>query len=151
MPQWTAEVIDGRISRELRRSVLRPHYAVDAVLPGDDLAAAVHLGVFAGTDAGRVLASTCMIFPQRCSWLPEAIGWQLRSMATDPNWRGTGAGTEILRAARAFATAAGATVLWCNARVPAIEFYRRNGFLEHGELFDAEGGPHRRMWLPLSD
>ena len=151
MPQWTAEVIDGQISRELRRSVLRPHLAVDAALPGDDLAAAIHFGVFAETDAGRVLASTCMIFPHQCSWLPEAIGWQLRSMATHPDWRGTGAGTEILRAARAFAAAAGAEVLWCNARVPAIEFYRRNGFIEYGELFESEQIPHRRMWLPLSD
>src|SRR5690348_11677335 len=138
MPQWTAEVIDGQVSRELRRSVLRPHYSVGAVLPGDDLPAAIHLGVFADTDAGRVLASTCMIFPQQCGWLPEATGWQLRSMATRPDLRGTGAGTEILRAARAFAAAAGADVLWCNARVPAIAFYRRNGFTEYGELFDAE-------------
>jgi len=149
MPQWTAEVIDGRVSRELRRSVLRPHYAVDAVLPGDREPDAVHLGVFADTDAGRVLASTCMIFPQPCSWLPEATAWQLRSMATHPEWRGTGAGTEILRAARAIVTQAGATVLWCKAREPAIAFYRRNGFVEFGELFDTELGPHRRMWQQL--
>jgi GNAT superfamily N-acetyltransferase len=150
MPHWTAEVIDGQLSRELRRSVLRPHYAVDAVLPGDGEADVVHLGVFADTDAGLVLASTCMIFPRQCSWLPEAEAWQLRSMATHPDWRGTGAGTEILRGARAIATEAGATVLWCQAREPAIGFYRRNGFVEFGELFDTELGPHRRMWQQLS-
>lgn len=150
MPQWTAEVIDGQLSRELRRSVLRPHYAVDALLPGDGEAEVVHLGAFADTDAGRVLASTCMIFPQQCWWLPEATAWQLRSMATHPDWRGTGAGTEILRAARAIAAAAGATVLWCNAREPAIAFYRRNGFVEFGELFESELVPHRRMWQQLS-
>jgi GNAT superfamily N-acetyltransferase len=149
MPQWTAEVIDGQLGRELRRSVLRPHYAVDAALPGDDQPDAVHLGVFADTDAGRVLASTCMIFAQRCPWLPDATGWQLRSMATHPDWRGTGAGSEILHGARTIAITAGATVLWCKARVAAIPFYRRNGFLEFGELFDTELGPHRKMWQQL--
>ena len=151
MPQWTAEVIQSQVSRELRRSVLRPHYAVDAALPGDDRPQAVHLGAFAPAGDDRVLASACLIFPEQCPWLPTATGWQLRSMATDPAWRGAGAGAEILRAARQIATDAGATVLWCKAREPAIPFYRRNGFAEFGELFDTELGPHRRMWCELTD
>ena len=151
MPQWTVEVIQGQLSRELRRAVLRPQYAVDAARPGDDRPPAVHLGAFAPAGDDRVLASACLIFPEQCPWLPTAIGWQLRSMATDPAWRGAGAGAEILRAARQIATDAGATVLWCKARELAIPFYRRNGFAEFGELFDTELGPHRRMWCDLTN
>ena len=151
MPQWNVEVIPGQLSRELRRSVLRPHYAVDALLPGDNLPEAVHLGAFAVDGEDRVLASACLIFPEPCPWLPDATAWQLRSMATDPAWRGTGAGSQILRAAKQISAEAGATVLWCQAREPAIPFYRRNGFAEFGELFDTELGPHRRMWIELTD
>jgi GNAT superfamily N-acetyltransferase len=150
MPQWIVEVIQSELSRELRRSVLRPHYAVDAVLPGDDRAEVVHLGAFVQVGDDRVLASACLIFPEPCPWLPAATGWQLRSMATDPAWRGTGAGAAILRRAKQISTDAGATVLWCQARQPAIPFYRRNGFAEFGELFDTELGPHRRMWTELT-
>jgi GNAT superfamily N-acetyltransferase len=151
MPQWNVEVIPGQLSRELRRSVLRPHYAVDALLPGDSLPEAVHLGAFAVDGEDRVLASACLIFPEPCPWLPDVTAWQLRSMATDPAWRGAGAGSQILRAAKQISADAGATVLWCQAREPAIPFYRRNGFAEFGELFDTELGPHRRMWIELTD
>jgi GNAT superfamily N-acetyltransferase len=150
MPPWTTEVIEGQLSRELRRSVLRPNHPLGALLPGDDQADVVHLGAFADTGAGRVLASACLIFPQQCPWLPERDSWRLRSMATDPAWRATGAGSEILSAARHIVTRAGADVLWCLAREPAIAFYRRNGFVEFGELFDTELGPHKRMWQELA-
>lgn len=151
MPQWTVEVIQDQLSSELRRSVLRPHYAVGATLPGDDEPGVVHLGAFVEAGEDRVLASACLIFPEQCPWLPEATGWRLRSMATDPAWRGSGAGSQILSAAKQISADAGATVLWCQARQPAIAFYRRNGFAEFGELFDTELGPHRRMWTRLTD
>lgn len=143
-------MIEGQLSRELRRSVLRPTYPVGAPLPGDDQADVVHLGTFAVTGTDRVLACACLIFPQPCPWLPAAEAWRLRSMATEPAWRMMGAGSKILSAARQIVRDAGAEVLWCHAREPAIPFYRKNGFIEFGELFDTELGPHRRMWLELA-
>jgi predicted GNAT family N-acyltransferase len=41
----------------------------------------------------------------------------------------------------------GGGLLWCNARVPAINLYRRGGFVEHGEMWeDPDIGPHVVMW-----
>lgn len=41
---------------------------------------------------------------------------------------------------------AGGDMIWCSARVAAIDFYRRAGFAEISEPFDVPPiGPHIRM------
>jgi GNAT superfamily N-acetyltransferase len=70
-------------------------------------------------------------------------------MATDPQRRGTGAGSAILREACRIAGADGATVLWCHAREAAVGFYLRHGWTPFEGLFDTDLGPHLRMWLWL--
>ena len=46
--------------------------------------------------------------------------------------------------------AAGGTLLWANARLPALEFYRRAGFVTSGEPWtDPEIGPHVVITLTL--
>jgi GNAT superfamily N-acetyltransferase len=123
-------------------------------MPGDELTDAIHLGAYVGTE----LASACLVMPEPCPWLAEldqpvasqiSITWRLRGMATEPRYRGTGAGTAILVLAAETAQASGADTLWCLAREPAIGFYERNGWLAHGLVFDTEIGPHLRMWRPL--
>ena len=143
-------MIPGQLSRELRRSVLRPHYAVDALLPGDGLSEAVHLG--ASRWSARTGFWQCV--PDLSRTVPLAAGRDRLAAALDGHRSGLarhGAGRQILRAAKQISAEAGATVLWCQAREPAIPFYRRNGFAEFGELFDTELGPHRRMWIELTD
>jgi GNAT superfamily N-acetyltransferase len=69
-------------------------------------------------------------------------------MATRPAARGQGAGTAILQALVAHATAHGATRVWCNARTPARSLYERAGFLATSDEFTpAHIGPHYRMEL----
>jgi GNAT superfamily N-acetyltransferase len=137
--------ITGAESRELRRSVLRPHLPSGSELPGEDQAGVVHLGAF----EGQALLSACLIFPEQCPWLPGERAWRLRSMATDPQHRRGGAGTALLDEARRIVDADGASVLWCHAREPAAGFYLRHGWTPVGEVFDNDLGPHRRMQLWL--
>ncbi|MDQ1742555.1 MAG: hypothetical protein QOE23_894, partial [Pseudonocardiales bacterium] len=114
-------------------------------LPGEDQTGVVHLGAF----DGQALLSACLIFPEQCPWLPGERAWRLRSMATDPQRRGNGAGTALLDEAQRIATADSASVLWCHAREVAVGFYLRHGWTPVGELFDNDLGPHRRMQLLL--
>lgn len=125
--------------------MLRPGLPIGSELPGEDRPGVVHLGAF----DGQALLSACLIFPESCPWLPGEPAWRLRSMATDPQHRGTGAGTALLDEARRIATADRASVLWCQAREPAIGFYQRHGWTPVGELFVNDLGPHRRMQLRL--
>jgi GNAT superfamily N-acetyltransferase len=138
--------ISAAESRELRRSVLRPGQPSGTEQPGEDQPGVVHIGAYDGED----LLSACLIFPEPCPWLPDEPAWRLRGMATDPQRRGAGAGTAVLHEAERVARAAGASLLWCQARETAIGFYLRHGWTPFSTLFDTEIGPHQRMWLRLA-
>jgi GNAT superfamily N-acetyltransferase len=143
-------VVDERLTRELRRAVLRPELPPDAPLPGDELDGGVHFG--AVDDDGTVLC-TCFVYPDPCPWRPEVeASWHLRQMATVEGARGRGIGAAVLSAAVAYVAEQGATLLWCNARERAVAFYARHGFVGHGELFTDERHtiPHLRMYRELS-
>jgi len=130
--------------RALRHSVLRPNLAYDTTLyPGDD--EAVHLGAF--DDAGRLVGIASIYREDRAGG--PAGGWRLRGMATDPAVRGAGYGAAVLDACIDHTAGAGASELWCNARLPAVGFYRRAGFEAGSDEFEVEGmGPHVVMTRP---
>jgi GNAT superfamily N-acetyltransferase len=144
----TAGVVDPSRTRELRRSVLRPHLPVGAPLPGDELGAAVHLGVTVGEE----VVSTCFVFVEPCPWRPDLRpAWHLRQMATAPEFRGQGLGAAVVAAALAHAGEQGGRVLWANVRKTAIGFYEKCGLQGYGEIFTDEQHPipHLRMWREL--
>lgn len=144
----TVGILDGHLTRELRRSVLRPALAPGDPLPGDEVPDGVHFGA---TEDGAVQC-TCFIYPDPCPWLPDRPAWHLRQMATAPQRRGAGLGAAVVAAAAGYARARGGELLWCNARESAVGFYARCGFAAHGASFtDAQHPiPHRRMWRELS-
>ncbi len=145
MSDVTVRQIDPDTSRELRRSVLRPNLPPGALLPGDDQAGVIHLGGFIES----TLVSTCLVFAEACPWLPDRPAWRLRSMASEPAVRGSGAGTAVLAEATEVVRRAGAEIFWCEARQSAVGFYRRAGWRLHGKPFRNSHGPHRFMWLAL--
>jgi GNAT superfamily N-acetyltransferase len=144
------EVVDEGRTRELRRAVLRPNLPPDAPLPGDELTGGVHLAAL--DEAGAVLG-TCLVYLDPCPWLPERdSAWHLRQMATTDGRRGQGIGGTVAEAAIGYATAQGGRLLWCNAREAAVPFYRRHGFVTHGDVYLDEHTAiaHQHMWRELS-
>jgi N-ethylmaleimide reductase len=72
--------------------------------------------------------------------------WQLRAMATDEAVRGRGVGRLALDAAMEGAAWRGAKTLWCNARLRAVAFYERAGWVKIGPMFEIpQIGPHYVM------
>jgi GNAT superfamily N-acetyltransferase len=133
----------------LRKRVLRPHQEGDAVvLGGDDDPRAAHLGA---RDRSGAIVGVATISPQDCPWAPDRPGaWRLRGMATADELRGRGVGALVLDAVVRHARAHGAVVIWCNARVGALDFYGRAGFIAAGERYvDPLLGPHVPMQLDL--
>jgi GNAT superfamily N-acetyltransferase len=146
----TVGVIDPELTRELRRNILRPHFAADQQMPGDEHSDAVHIG--ARIEDGPVL-STCLIFEDPCPWLPEVTpSWHLRQMATDPRSRGRGLASLVVNAAVDYARARGARLMWLQARELAVPVYARNGFVIEGGLeYDGEiDVNYQLMWRDLS-
>lgn len=140
-----------RISAEethpLRQAILRPRQGVDAVRwPGDDAPDTAHFGAF--EDGRLVGVGTLLREAPKGSSDPRA--WRLRGMATLPEVRGKGHGAAIVKAALAHARAQGATRLWFNARIGAVPFYEKLGFVKSGaEFFVPDAGPHYFMDMRL--
>ena len=121
--------------RPLRHRILRPTQTYeDTLYPGDDLPETVHFGAF---DGDRLVGIASLYREDRPGG--PAPGWRLRGMATEPDVRGQGYGAAMLAAAVDHAAAAGGREVWCNARMVAVDFYRRAGFEVVSEEFDIPG------------
>lgn len=128
---------------DLRRAVLRGGRPVP--LPGDD-EPALHLGAYDGS----TLVATGSVRREPVPWAPDRPGWRVRGMATDPAYRGRGAGTLVLEALLAHVRQEGGGTVWFHARTPAQAFYERAGFVPRGKPWvDPEIGPHVLMWAEV--
>ena len=65
--------------------------------------------------------------------------WQFRKFAVEPSVQNQGIGSNLLQYITKFAINEGGTALWCNARLTAIPFYLKHGFMQTGELFSKSG------------
>jgi len=138
----------------LRHAVLRAGMPLGAAhFDGDDESATLHVGAF--LPDGRVVGcASAMRRPfeataeATAAVTPVAGAYQLRGMATRPDLAGRGVGLRVLRAVE---SGCATGFLWCNARVPAVEFYRRAGWTVVSDVFEIPtAGPHRRMTKNLT-
>ena len=112
-------------THDLRRRVLRDGTPSDVVVwEGDTEPTTFHLGV---REAEVVIAISTWLrrrYPDR----PAEEAVQLRGMATEPTWRGTGVSARLLLAGLDRCADEGATLVWARARIAAPSFYTRHGF-----------------------
>lgn len=128
-------------TRQLRRSVLRPHESLHD-LAGHEPPEAYAVGAFSGPE----LVAVGLVGPEG-----GERAWRIRGMATLPQARGRGAGSRVLSELVSHARAAGATRVWCNARIAARSLYERAGFRVVSEEFELpEIGPHLVMELTIA-
>jgi predicted N-acetyltransferase YhbS len=129
--------------RELRHRVLRPHQRPEElVYDADDAPDALHLGAF---EDGKLVA-IASITREPSPGSADPGSWRVRGMATLPEARGRGIGSELLRRCVEHARRNGASFVWCNGRVGARTFYERHGFAVVRGPFDIAGiGPHLEL------
>jgi len=76
--------------------------------------------------------------------------WRLCGMAVAAQLQRCGYGGLVRDACLAHIAEQHATLLWCNARVPAVGFYQRAGLESLGDQFDIPTvGPHYIMARPV--
>jgi GNAT superfamily N-acetyltransferase len=136
-------------ARTVRHPVLRPGLPPEtAILDRDDDPGTLHFGAFHGAR----LVGVATFFEDACPLRPLIPAWRLRGMATLADMRGRGGGRALVAEGVRAAKAAGATLMWCNARVGAQGFYEKLGFDAVGERFDIPvGGPHYVMIKDLKE
>lgn len=126
---------------DLRRRVLRAHAPeVPLSNPEDTVPGTFHLAV---VDDGSVVAIGS--FSPQPFPLDDRPAMRLRGMAVEPARQGHGVGALLLRAALERLARDGATTVWANARMPALSFYERHGFVAVGEPFEEIGIEHVRV------
>jgi GNAT superfamily N-acetyltransferase len=131
---------------DLRYRILRAGLAKEAAqFPGDDAPATWHVAAFASAEENAPPLS-CASF--MLNTYKDQPAWQLRGMATDTAHQRKNFGGKLLTTAEAaIFEDSNVRLFWCNARVPAIPFYLRHGWIVDSDEFDiSTAGPHRRMF-----
>jgi GNAT superfamily N-acetyltransferase len=120
----------------LRSMVLRPGQPIEANHYPKD-----HEGIHLGGFLDGKLISVVTMHPEDHPSFALPKQWRIRGMATHPEYRAKGYGSQLLKALLERANTF--SLLWCNARSPAVEFYLRHGFTKESEEFLLPTiGPH---------
>ncbi|HEY8665548.1 MAG TPA: GNAT family N-acetyltransferase [Tepidisphaeraceae bacterium] len=125
----------------LRHRILRAGLPIESAnFPADEAETNLHVGAFDG--GGNVGCASFML-----NEFESEPAWQLRGMATEDGYRGLGIGRSMLELAEGLLNKRRiAKLMWCNARVLAMGFYRKMGWEVVSEQFDIPtAGPHVRM------
>ncbi len=134
-------------TRPLRQAILRPHQRVEElVYPGDDAPETAHFGAFLG---GKLIG-IASVYHEPPHGETDKGAWRLRGMAVVPELFRKGIGSLLLRACIHHAKRRGGTMMWFNARTPAVQFYQAHGFQIRGAEFTLPDiGPHYFMWCEI--
>jgi L-Ala-D/L-Glu epimerase len=153
------EQVDPERTRELRHQVLRSGMPYETTHFDDDnhpLAAHYALLLPRSHREGDVSEDSVLeelvvavgtVIPVPPPWDEDAErSWRIRGMATREELRGLGLGHRVLHALVDHAAAHHGTMVWCNARIGALDFYRQAGFVTIGDVFDDGIDVHQSMW-----
>ena len=125
------EKISPEMVIDVRHSVLRVGQKIKtAEFDNDYNHRTVHFG---GIINDKVI-SVATIFPDFINSGYKI--WQLRGMATLPNYQNRGIGTKLLNKCEIYINLYAGHTIWCNARINAINFYLKNKFVIIGEKFE---------------
>jgi len=134
--------------QQLRNEVLWPHKTFEnCILDTDRLPSTFHFGV----QLQGLTVATVTLQQENSSKLPQEKQYRLRAMAVREGYRGQGFGDAIVEEGLRYLATLGIEVVWCDARVAALNFYRRLQFEELEEEYEIPIiGLHRFMWKVLS-
>lgn len=141
--------INHQDTYQIRTQVLVPDHDVKkAKFEGDDDEdISFHLGAFI---EGK-LVSVASFFYERNPLFPDQHQYQLRGMATLPEFQNQGLSKELLTMAFPIIKQNFCSLLWCNARLSAVGFYEKIGFQKlNDNIFEIpEIGKHVLMFKAI--
>ncbi len=139
--------VDAEIIRPLRHSELRKgqdfsttSYLKDYELDTFHMACVV--------DDKTVTCAT--FYPEKSTKIKSENAYRLRGMATDSRFKRKGYASNLMAESFKELKKRDCDMVWCNARLVAVDFYKSVGFKITGELFDIKGiGPHYYMYKEI--
>ena len=139
--------VSAKDIRPLRNLVLRPNLPIETTFYDlDDDEKTFHLASIIDNN----IISIGTFYPENDIKLKTKNGYRLRGMATHPDFRRKSAATKLMEESFVFLKQKECDILWCNARLIAVEFYKSLGFKIIGEIFDIPSiGPHYKMYRSI--
>ena len=124
--------VDVEKIRPLRSLVLRPGQPIDSTnYEKDNEILTLHYANI----INKKVCSIATFYPEPMIELNAFYAYRLRGMATHPIYDIKNLGGDLI---------------WCRARLVAIDFYQSIGFLKIGPIYEIEGiGPHYTMYKYL--
>ncbi len=113
---------------------------------GDDVSTTIHLGLF---DKKRLIGVLSLMKISNDLFF-QTSQYQLRGMAILKSYQGKGLGNLLINESEHILTNKNIDLVWCNARIIAVNFYIRNGYKVIGAPFEIpEIGKHYVMHKTL--
>lgn len=91
-------------------------------------------------DEDEVPVATCRVF-----WDSSMNAYVLGRLAVIEECRGKNIGSIMLKEAEIYVQKKGGNTLVLHAQCRAVDFYKKSGFIEFGDVEDDEGCPH--IWM----
>lgn len=138
------KVVAAKDIRPLRNLVLRPNLPIETTYYDlDNDIETFHLASI----MDNTIISIGTFYPENDIELQTKNGYRLRGMATHPKFRRKSAATKLMKESFVLLKEKKCDVLWCNARLVAVEFYKSLGFKITGKIFNIPSiGPHYKMY-----
>lgn len=150
MDELTPTRVAASRLHDLRRRVLRAGDPAAVVAnPRDEEATTLHVAIVRHDE---VLASASY-YLEASPDVRARAAYQVRYVATDPQWQRRGLGARVLAAGEEELRRRGADLVWANARDSALDFYRRHGWtLVEGSAHESAETrlPHTRIFKELT-
>ena len=125
----------------IRLEVLRKNIPLPYKFEGDFDNDTFHLGAFKN---GNLIAVSSYMKTLNANL--KGTNYQLRGMATSTKHQGNGVGKLMMDEAFKILESLKINYIWCNARLIAVNFYKKQGFRIIGENFDVKYiGEHYMM------
>ncbi|WP_452221707.1 GNAT family N-acetyltransferase [Lacinutrix salivirga] len=141
------QLIASKQTHSVRHPVLRAGKPIeDCVFDGDDLASTFHLGLF----LNKKLIGVATFVKQNSPLFYQKNQYRLRGMAVLKEHQGQHFGKQLIKAGALELKKRKIELLWFNARIGALKFYKNNGFTAIGNAFEIENiGTHYVMYKVL--
>lgn len=99
---------------------------------------------------GEKIVTCASYYPEKSIKIKSNRACRLRGMATDSRFQRKGYASDLMEESFKELKKRDCDMLWCNARLGAVSFYKSVGFKIIGELFDIEAiGPHYYMYKEI--
>ena len=139
------KIIKAEETYDIRKKILRDNIPLPYKFNGDLDNDTFHLGAFKNN---KLIAVSSFMKVANDNF--KGAQFQLRGMATLTEYQGLKAGKLMLEQACLILKNINIDVIWCNARLSAIYFYEKQGFVTFGPQFEIDLiGSHFTMYKNL--